>query len=67
MTEVAKQLPSLIITSSDAPGLQQQFRQIGNAVPVPLAAAIGRAIGKAALQMWKGEDEERMRVDSPEL
>ncbi|KAF9792170.1 S-adenosyl-L-methionine-dependent methyltransferase [Thelephora terrestris] len=45
----------------------EQFRQIGNAVPVPLAAALGRAIGKAAVQMWKGEDEEQMRVDSPEL
>lgn len=49
------------------PVSRQQFRQIGNAVPVPLAAALGRAIGKAAIQMWKDEDEERMRVDSPEL
>ena len=46
---------------------EQQFRQIGNAVPVPLATALGRAIGKAAVQLWKGEDEEQMRMDSPEL
>jgi DNA (cytosine-5)-methyltransferase 1 len=47
--------------------LKKQFRQIGNAVPVPLAAALGRAIGKAVVQMWRDEDVERMRVDSPEL
>ena len=48
--------------------LKQQFRQIGNAVPAPLAAALGRAIGKAAVQMWKDhEDDDQMRVDSPEL
>jgi DNA (cytosine-5)-methyltransferase 1 len=46
---------------------EKQFRQIGNAVPVPLAAALGRAIGKAVVQAWEDEDVERMRVDSPEL
>lgn len=48
--------------------LKQQFRQIGNAVPVPLAAALGRAIGKAVVQTWEGgENDDQMRVDSPEL
>ena len=54
-------------TQADASAAEQQFRQIGNAVPVPLAAALGRAIAKAVVQLWKDEDEERMRVDSPEL
>lgn len=60
---------SLFVVTAKADVLipTQKFRQIGNAVPVPLAASLGRAIGKAALQMWKDEDEERMRTDSPEL
>lgn len=45
----------------------QKFRQIGNAVPVPLAAALGRAVGKAAVQVWRDEDEKWIRPGSPEL
>jgi DNA (cytosine-5)-methyltransferase 1 len=52
---------------SNVSTLTQQFRQIGNAVPVPFATALGRAIGKAAVQTWRDEDKEHMRVDSPEL
>lgn len=66
-TEVATWLSSLSATQSDTPASIQQFRQIGNAVPVPLAAALGRAVGKAVFQMWKDRNEERMRADSPEL
>ena len=36
----------------------QQLRQIGNAVPVPLALALGKAIGKALIQQWGGEEDE---------
>ena len=48
---------------------RQQYRQIGNAVPVPLAFALGKEICKAVLIMWKEEDQrdEREREESPEL
>lgn len=42
---------------------KQQHRQIGNAVPVPLAMALGKALGDALLKMWQEED----RVGSPEV
>ena len=66
-TEVTLQSSCSFMTQTDASIIKQQFRQIGNAVPVPLAAALGRAIGKAVVQLWKDEDEDHMRVDSPEL
>lgn len=49
--------------------LHQQFMQIGNAVPVPLAFALGKEICKAVIQMWKEDDakEEREREESPEV
>ncbi|RPD66509.1 S-adenosyl-L-methionine-dependent methyltransferase, partial [Lentinus tigrinus ALCF2SS1-7] len=38
--------------------LEDQMRQIGNAVPVPLALALGKAVGKALIQLWEeGGDE----------
>ncbi|KZP21168.1 S-adenosyl-L-methionine-dependent methyltransferase [Athelia psychrophila] len=39
-----------------------QHRQIGNAVPVPLAVALGRSLGDALLKMWINND----RAGSPE-
>lgn len=43
----------------------QQLRQIGNAVPVPLACALGKELGKAMLKVWK--EEEHKRDMSPEV
>ena len=47
----------------------QQLMQIGNAVPVPLALALGKAIGKAAVQMWDEDEQKRrtVRASSPEI
>ncbi|KAJ3542763.1 hypothetical protein NM688_g5941 [Phlebia brevispora] len=45
-----------------------QYRQIGNAVPVPLAFALGKEIQKAAIQMWKNQEErEAEQGQSPEI
>lgn len=41
----------------------QQLRQIGNAVPVPLALALGKALGDSLLTMWAEEERE----GSPEV
>jgi len=41
----------------------QQLRQIGNAVPIPFAYALGKSLGRALLKMW----EEKGREGSPEL
>ncbi|KAI0723866.1 S-adenosyl-L-methionine-dependent methyltransferase [Cerioporus squamosus] len=38
--------------------IEDQLRQIGNAVPVPLALALGKAIGKSVIQLWEDEDNE---------
>ena len=42
----------------------QQIRQIGNAVPVPLALALGKELGVALIQAWK-EELENERESSP--
>ncbi|EJF66181.1 S-adenosyl-L-methionine-dependent methyltransferase [Dichomitus squalens LYAD-421 SS1] len=49
--------------------LDDQARQIGNAVPVPLAAALGKEIGKSLVRLQKqGRDQEKVaRLHSPEL
>jgi site-specific DNA-cytosine methylase len=39
----------------------QQHRQIGNAVPVPLALALGKSLGEALLKTWANEE----RAGSP--
>jgi len=45
----------------------QQIRQIGNAVPVPLALALGKELGVALIQAWKEELESLdKRKTSPE-
>ncbi|KAI9446182.1 S-adenosyl-L-methionine-dependent methyltransferase [Lactarius indigo] len=46
--------------------VRDQLRQIGNAVPVPLSRALGRAMGKALIKMWEVEDKAR-ESGSPEL
>ena len=40
--------------------------QIGNAVPVPLSRALGKALGKVLIKMWEAEDKAR-ESGSPEL
>ncbi|OSD08481.1 S-adenosyl-L-methionine-dependent methyltransferase [Trametes coccinea BRFM310] len=49
--------------------IADQLRQIGNAVPVPLALALGKAVGKAACAQYKRRErqEQMARVLSPEL
>ncbi|KAG0701495.1 hypothetical protein DFH29DRAFT_1000139 [Suillus ampliporus] len=44
--------------------INDQFRQIGNAVPIPLARALGQALGDAMSRMW---DAEPSRDASPAL
>lgn len=52
---------------------EQQYRQIGNAVPVPLARALGGALGKTLLQAWRAEEAAAgdavavLREGSPEV
>jgi len=41
----------------------KQQRQIGNAVPVPLAMALGKSLGEVLLKTWQEED----RAGSPEV
>ncbi|KAI0705891.1 S-adenosyl-L-methionine-dependent methyltransferase [Cytidiella melzeri] len=43
-----------------------QYKQIGNAVPVPLALALGRTLGETLLKVWQEEDD-RLRDQSPEI
>lgn len=38
--------------------LLQQVRQIGNAVPVPLALALGKALGEVLLEEWEIKSRE---------
>ncbi|KAG6854702.1 hypothetical protein C0991_002414 [Blastosporella zonata] len=44
-----------------------QIRQIGNAVPVPLALHLGKSLGKALLQDWAKDRERRQREGSLEI
>lgn len=43
--------------------VQDQLKQIGNAVPIPLGRALGMAIGESLMQVWK----EQERRGSPEI
>ncbi|KAH7923467.1 S-adenosyl-L-methionine-dependent methyltransferase [Leucogyrophana mollusca] len=43
--------------------VEDQHRQIGNAVPIPLALALGKCLGKALMKMW----EKKEREGSPEV
>lgn len=45
------------------------MRQVGNAVPVPLALALGKAIGNALHELWRTreEQEQAWRANSPEV
>ncbi|KAI0077119.1 S-adenosyl-L-methionine-dependent methyltransferase [Panus rudis PR-1116 ss-1] len=49
--------------------VEHQYRQIGNAVPVQLAAALGRELGKAMVAHWREVDarKKRAREESPEV
>ncbi|OBZ65761.1 Acetolactate synthase, mitochondrial [Grifola frondosa] len=46
-----------------------QHRQVGNAVPVPLALALGKELGKALVILWAERErkESRARMQSPEI
>ena len=52
---------------------EQQYRQIGNAVPVPLARALGGALGETLLRAWRAEEAAAgdavavLREGSPEV
>lgn len=39
--------------------VETQCRQIGNAVPVPLSLALGKALGAALLRTWAEEEAEK--------
>lgn len=45
---------------------EQQVRQIGNAVPVPLALALGKALGDSLVKMWD-EKKKEGKEGSPDL
>ncbi|KAF8447830.1 hypothetical protein L210DRAFT_978503 [Boletus edulis BED1] len=53
------------LSVNDAPikVVTDQLRQIGNAVPVPLAYALGKSLGQALFKMWNEKERER----SPEV
>lgn len=46
---------------------EDQQRQIGNAVPIPLALALGKSIGDAVVSRWEKEVEENDKEQSPEI
>ncbi|KAF9030701.1 S-adenosyl-L-methionine-dependent methyltransferase [Hymenopellis radicata] len=47
--------------------LKDQYKQIGNAVPIPLALALGRCIGEAEIKCLEAERKERDRSPSPSV
>ncbi|KAI0039551.1 S-adenosyl-L-methionine-dependent methyltransferase [Auriscalpium vulgare] len=47
--------------------LGDQLRQIGNAVPIPLARALGEALGDALVKMWEQEADEEEDGQSVEV
>jgi DNA (cytosine-5)-methyltransferase 1 len=53
------------LSANDAPAkiVADQLRQIGNAVPVPLAYALGKSLGQTLFKMW----DEKDREGSPEV
>lgn len=59
----------LSVESKPAKIIQDQYKQIGNAVPIPLGMALGREIGKALMKYWKELEEKELieRELSPEI
>jgi len=53
----------LSVNNKLADRVADQHRQIGNAVPVPLALALGKELGKALIKYWNTQDS---REESPE-
>ncbi|KAK7693946.1 hypothetical protein QCA50_003520 [Cerrena zonata] len=49
--------------------IAHQYKQIGNAVPVPLALALGWELGKAAVKFWEWQDKKHNedRALSPDI
>ncbi|KII89181.1 hypothetical protein PLICRDRAFT_160365 [Plicaturopsis crispa FD-325 SS-3] len=52
------------VNDNPAKEVEDQHRQIGNAVPVPLAIQLGKSLGDALLQIWEGLPQ---RDGSPEV
>lgn len=49
---------SLILAFDDISQQTQQLRQIGNAVSVPFALALGKELGKAVMKDWETKERE---------
>ncbi|THH29585.1 hypothetical protein EUX98_g4594 [Antrodiella citrinella] len=59
----------LSLQNSTSGQINDQLKQIGNAVPIPLGLALGKELGKALYTMWRAQEgvEERERAASPEI
>ncbi|CAL1705539.1 unnamed protein product [Somion occarium] len=59
----------LLSETTGTAAINDQYKQIGNAVPVPLALALGRELGKSLVSYWKklNEQKEQEREQSPEV
>ncbi|PCH37901.1 hypothetical protein WOLCODRAFT_148860 [Wolfiporia cocos MD-104 SS10] len=47
--------------------IEDQYRQIGNAVPIPLALALGKELKKVLVDFWGEQYRSSERTLSPEL
>jgi site-specific DNA-cytosine methylase len=59
----AQGFPDWVHFHSDA-NLRSAYRQIGNAVPIPLSQALGHSLSNARLRDAQGEEGQTAEVDS---